>query len=444
MADGVDPHLKIEKSCPLQSAHTRLRQAHDLWHRTAASYPVPEDFVLNLNNLITTLRQVTFMLQNQKAKIEDFESWYEDGWRERMKRDPVMAWLGDARTKIEHVGDLDLESTAMVTVIASWIDGPYAEFAVPAHAGPEEIAEDFVSADVPEQIRREGLLRVERRWVAADLPGHELTDVCAYGYGVVAQILAEAHERLGIEMHTFGGETHAARHERLAQRGGPLPCMTMSREGRIAHVHLAKRSLIELESVEQELAVTEHLARSMRERFESMLVDPGTAFRHSPEDHPFDVAARLSDVARKTLAHDGYHDPTVFYYDKDNRPLGMMKLNFEDQAEKYLAFRSIATEAERCGASTVIHIGEVWQAQVPIAEVSTMIKRAGERPDRTEALCVLVATAAGEERSYNTPFSRDSKGRPVVGETQIEEGPRALNPSFFPLKKMWANRFAAP
>ncbi|HEX6752668.1 MAG TPA: hypothetical protein VF093_03670 [Solirubrobacterales bacterium] len=82
--------LRIETSCPLQSAHTRLRQAHELWHRAAASYPFPEEFVLNLNQLITTLRQVTFMLQAQKHKIEDFESWYEVEWREKMRADPLM------------------------------------------------------------------------------------------------------------------------------------------------------------------------------------------------------------------------------------------------------------------------------------------------------------------------------------------------------------------
>ncbi|MFL5898465.1 MAG: hypothetical protein ACJ76D_08400 [Solirubrobacterales bacterium] len=44
--------------------------------------PHPEEFVLNLNQLITTLRQVTFMLQTQKTKISGFEEWYEVGWRE--------------------------------------------------------------------------------------------------------------------------------------------------------------------------------------------------------------------------------------------------------------------------------------------------------------------------------------------------------------------------
>jgi hypothetical protein len=432
--------VKIEKSCPLTSAHTRLRQAHDLWHRAAASYAEPEEFVLNLNNTISTLRQVTFMLQNQKHLIEDFDSWYERGWRPRLKSDPVMSWLHDARTTIEHVGDLDLESTALVTVIASWVDGPWTEFAVPPHAGPEEIAEDFASADLPEEIRKEGLLRVERRWVAADLPGHELTDVCAHGYGVMAEILAEAHERLGVRMQTFGGETHGGRHERVAQSGGPLPCMGMTRESRTAHVHLARRCLVELESVEREVKMTGELDRMMRARFESMLLDPDTALGRGPDDHPFELAARFSDVARRALAHDGYHHPTVLFFDAENQPLGITRMSYEDQAGKYLSFRNLAAEAERCGASTVIHIGEAWQARIPIEELSPKMRRADERADRTETLCVTVTTADGGQRTYDTPFSRDEKGRPVVGETRIEEGSGAINPSFFPLMEMWERK----
>ena len=173
---------------------------------------MPDEFLRNINQLVVTLRQVTFMLQNQKDKIPGFDDWYENGWRERLKADPIMTWLHDARTTIEHIGDLDLSSTANVTVIASWIDGPYTEFEVAPHIGPREIAENFSSSDLPDRMRKEGLLKVERRWVSNDFPGHELTDVCAHGYGVLAEILAEAHERIGIQMRTFGGETHNGRH----------------------------------------------------------------------------------------------------------------------------------------------------------------------------------------------------------------------------------------
>ena len=66
-AESRPARLRSEKSCPLPVTHTRLHQAHELWHRAADAYPDPEDFVLNLNQLLVTLRQVTFMLQTEKA-----------------------------------------------------------------------------------------------------------------------------------------------------------------------------------------------------------------------------------------------------------------------------------------------------------------------------------------------------------------------------------------
>jgi hypothetical protein len=437
-----DQELRIEKSCPLTSAHTRLRQAHELWHRTAESYPLPDEFVLNLNQLIMTLRQVTFMLQTQKDKIEDFDEWYEVGWREKMKEDPLMAWLHDARTKVEKVGDLEIASTALVSVIANWVDGPYAVFEVPPHVGPEEILSNFETTDLPDRIRKEGILTVERRWVANDLPGHELTDVCAHGYGVVATILSEAHERLGVQMQTFGGETHEGRHSRTAQLGGRLPCMLMTREKRTAHLHLASGRVAELG--QREVKFDPRDAQSYEERARAMLMDPRAAFDFKPDEDPLDMAGRLSSVACRTLAHDGYHQPIAFFFDSQNAIIGITGLEFEDQAEKYMIFRAVADEAERLGATTVVQVGEMWEAEVPKERLSPDMKRPSEMANRTETLSVMAGTADGRERTYQTPFTRDAKGMPVLGETRSSDGGnRFFNASFIPLMTMWARRRAA-
>lgn len=357
-----------------------------------------------------------------------------------MKADPIMRWLHDARTKIEHVGDLDLESVAKVTVVASWLDGPYAEFQVLPHIGPEEIAAGFRETDLPDLVRKEGLLKVERRWVSQDLPDRELTEVCAYGYGVLATVMAEAHARLGVQMQTFGGEMHGGRHQREAQSGGPLPCMLLSKEARISHLHLASGNLIEMERVGVE--IDERDAEFFKQRSEAMLVDPAIAFAHSPDDDPLDIAGQVSSVARRTLAHDGYHDPIAFFFDDENRFLGASGMHFEDQAEKYLAFRGLAARAEELGASTVVQVGEVWEARVEKKDLSPTMPRASERPDRTEALCVMAVTRDGRARTYATPFSRDSKGNPVLGETRVPNEGDHFNASMLPLQEMWSRRSA--
>lgn len=440
MAEKTNASLKIEKSCPLASAHTRLHQAHQLWHQTAESYPDPDDFVLNLNQLIVTLRQVTFMLQKQKAAIPDFDAWYQ-GWQKRMKADPVMTWLGDARTKIEHTGDLDLASTAKVTVIASWLDEPYRTFDVEPHVGPDEIAANFRTSDIPEGLRKEGVLKVERRWVSTDFPHQELTDVCAHGYGFLAEMMVEAHEKMGLVMRTFGGESHGHRHDRVSHLRGRLPCMLMTQESRTAYLELSSGDLLGLERDDVKFSGVD-VARFERVS-EEMLIFPESAFNFEDGASAFEVASRLSLIARRMLAHDGYHKPMAFLLDENHRPITVIGMNFSNQAEKYLAFRSLAEDAERLSARGVVFVGEVWQAEVRPADISPSMTRASERQDRTEALAVMVVTADGEGRNYYSPISRGKKGEPILGETEIIEKDDQLNASFAALRAMWRSQSEA-
>ena len=429
---------QAEKSCPIPAAHTRLRQCHELWHRTVAAYPDPDEFVLQLNTLIVTLRQVTFLLQKEKARIPGFDEWY-GAWQERMRADPLMLWLHDARTHVEKRGDLDLASTAKVTVIASWLDGPSAEFSVPPLLGPEELATYGAVVELPEAIKKEGLLRVERRWVSSDLRGHELTEVCAHGYGVMATMIAEAHERLGFRMRTFSGEIHEGpRHYRTDHLGGRLPCMALTDDARTAYLHLASGELIELDATEVSFDPTkdrEYFERAM----EARMIGQG-ALPYDPEGDLIEMAASWSSVAKRVLAHDGYHRPMAFLFDEHNAPLSNIGLNFEDQAQKYLAVRQVAREVDRLGAVGLIVINEIWQAEMILKDMTEeRFVRASERPDKTEALLVQVATYDGRDRRYTTSFTRNKKGQPVIGETEIEDGKRVHSPWLEPIREVWGS-----
>ena len=97
-----------QERCPLPNTHSRLRQAHQLWHQTLAAYDQPEIFRANLNSTIEALRNVTFMLQNEKAVIPDFDVWYAPQ-QEQLKRDSVVKWLAEARTVVVHRSDLETQ-----------------------------------------------------------------------------------------------------------------------------------------------------------------------------------------------------------------------------------------------------------------------------------------------------------------------------------------------
>ncbi len=107
--------MRPEKTCPLPNTHNRLRQTHDLWHDVLAGYPDPDEFTTKLNACVQAARSVTFVLQKEHSKSDGFAEWYEP-WRARLRADPLMRWLVDARNAIEKEGDLETASEAVVTL----------------------------------------------------------------------------------------------------------------------------------------------------------------------------------------------------------------------------------------------------------------------------------------------------------------------------------------
>jgi len=117
-------------ACPLVAVDRRLEDVHQQWHQAEEAYFDPEAFRIAVQGAIATLRTVTFVLQNLKHQIPQFEQWYEP-WRQRFGADPIMKWMNDARNIIEKQGDLTAHSFIRAEFIASYLDeGPKLE--VPA------------------------------------------------------------------------------------------------------------------------------------------------------------------------------------------------------------------------------------------------------------------------------------------------------------------------
>ena len=164
------------QQCPLQSVHSRLEEAHIHWHHALDSYSDPGEFRTHLNACIQALRNVTFVLQKQKSRIPDFEAWY-GAWQDRMRRDPVLRWVVEARNTIVKQGDLETNSVARVAVVASYLEQPQIELTVnPLQSNLEIAAGCAASISLPEDVLKGALVRVERRWVSDDLPDNEILD----------------------------------------------------------------------------------------------------------------------------------------------------------------------------------------------------------------------------------------------------------------------------
>ena len=355
VSQHVGVHLRVERSCPLPKTHNRLRQTHDLWHELQAAYPDADEFVTKLNASLTAARSVTFVLQKELSHQPWFDDWY-GPWQERMRADPLMRWLVEARNAVEKQGDLDTASVALVSLLLTDDERLLDRLEVPPLASPAEVAQVVKLTELPGRIRDQAVLAVERRWTVPELADGELLDTLAHCYGVLAGLVSEAHERMGVRMQTFGGEEHGARHDRRPHPSGRLPCMLSTAEARTAYWHLGERSLMH--------HVTKMVERAGPDALEQAAgrygigggqhgLMPGLSPRHR--------AAAMHALGKRMLEVDGFHRTFAWLY-RDDKQVAMLVLDPEDQQDKVVKIRRLAQEVQRTGADTVLLTTEAWLA----------------------------------------------------------------------------------
>lgn len=123
-----------------------------------------------------------------KAFHPDFDVWYE-GWRKRLRADPLMRWMVDARNKIEKEGDLQAHSFVRAEIIASYLDaGPRIDLSARLFEAPLRLLKSIPDTGVGEHICKHGTLRIQRRWVENTLPHYELLDAVAIAYGRLSDL----------------------------------------------------------------------------------------------------------------------------------------------------------------------------------------------------------------------------------------------------------------
>lgn len=366
-------------------ARRRLEQAHDLWHAAVAAYRDADDFCLAVNALIPALRSTTFLLQKELRRSDGFDAWYGSKQTE-MAADPVMRWIVEARNHIEKQGDLEMRSTARVTIMTGWLSQPYQEFDVPPIVPAAVIAADLAGRDYPDRVRREGLVRVDRRWVTASLPDLELLDACSHGWHVLDRIIAEA-ERL------FRGSTEP-QFAAFARR----PCMVVRAEDRSATFHLASMELVGHEIVSR--APSPEVLATAEVRFGA-----GLAAIARPEDDLRDRVRWYHEQARLFLSVEG-NAASVAFVRRQGELLRMIGMEPEDQPDKWLLMERLAALVATLGADEVVITNEVWWASPVPADDPRFGLRAGEREDRGEALQTVGANVDGLIFDAVTPFTR--------------------------------------
>lgn len=192
--------MNDKSNCPIPAAHRGLRDAHMLWHQALSSYHNPDKFRANLNATIQSLRNITFALQNEKSAFADFAKWY-GPWQQRLKDDPTAKWMNSARVAIVHQGDLEKYSVAHVKLI-TWQTKILSSLQVPIETPAHLILDNptllsaIAAAEASNPDVKEASIAIERRWSAEGLDDREILSVLSSVYGLLADLVLDAHSHL--------------------------------------------------------------------------------------------------------------------------------------------------------------------------------------------------------------------------------------------------------
>lgn len=150
------------------------------------------------------------MLQSEKAVFRDF-SWYQE-WAEQARKDPVLRWLHDARTDFVHRQSLEPHSWLEMRCVGNpryphgTDDDPFS-----FNVSPFECTHYHMSQGLSTDHAHE----FTRYWGMEGLEGRELLEACADVYDRLDELVCDAHQRLGAQVHSYRGEGSAK----------ALPCM---------------------------------------------------------------------------------------------------------------------------------------------------------------------------------------------------------------------------
>lgn len=427
-------HPDRSDTCPLAAVDQRLADAHRLWHQAEAEYFDPDGFRLAIQNTIQTLRTVTFILQKNKAIIPNFAEWYGEGekrplggWQRRLADDPLMRWMVEARNKIEKQGDLESDSMVRAEVLASYIDeGPRLDVPADLFEPIAKLLERIPDSALGAHIKRNGVLRIQRRWVENTLPSHELLDAVAVAYGKIAELVHDAHRQIGLDPPTTIHDDDGTSYD-LASMGWRLPCMMSSETTRTLLVSLSDGSEIEFETRRRPVKVNSKSFSNLVKRYGE---DAFKAIRRNYESDA-DLAAGFFALARRVFLRDRHH-LTILLLFRDRELIRQpIQINVENTAQKYVVMRQLAVEAQKSGADAAMLIGEVWMAE---AHDLKPYERPKDTTKRREALTLQFINNSGTVIDCLAEIARSGKAV-SLDETQLSDQSAPFD--FAPFLQVW-------
>ncbi|WP_413800929.1 hypothetical protein [Streptomyces iranensis] len=384
------------------------------------SYLDPDGFRLNLNALVPNLRNVTWLLQKQKAVIPDFATWYPE-FQEACKKSEIMGWVVKSRNRITKESDLELLSSCQVIWTRNWLQRVEGTATFPPRMSTSEIVHALRHSKTPPV----GLITVRRKWVDKALPSWELLAATAEAYSWIGQILWRAHKAFGVDRCDLADRSVECVTSALRSTLTRLPCMDLAQSELQAHFTMSGGVVKEeVEAFDPDPAKLE----AAGERYGELKF---------PTSGPIENVPGFMAMARTMMEKDGHHATIAFLYNGE-RGVATRGLQFDDQNAKMLAFERLADLVESTRADGIVIISESWLAAPTERErqLKTIFFPARDRLDRAEGLTVYAATRDGRQVELLSMIERGPNGEASCGEPVEVTLPAGAN-TFTPIRRKW-------
>ena len=193
-----------EFNFPIFETHDKFNEAWYFLCSMAECYHDAKRFRWYLNAFIQALRNVTFMLQSEKSKIENFESWYPSKQNE-MKNNKLLLNFREGRNIIVKQRMLKTRSTACVGVFRGYqlkigID----RLNLSPFADSTQLLELAKSRLIPHMLDKKHSaigeqIGIKRTWIVEEIGDEEILGLCYNAWREIGKFVSEAHKILQYE-----------------------------------------------------------------------------------------------------------------------------------------------------------------------------------------------------------------------------------------------------
>lgn len=348
----------------MQRWERRLSDAADVLANCGKTYFEPDLFRRNVNQFLTVIRTVTWLIAKEKANIPDYEKWLSSAIGKYWSGDEVMLWAKESRNFIEKEGDLELYSALSVALVYSY----FTENDISIEIGRSELVSAGVKklmrlaeAGLPRGIKAGAAVKIERRWVANTLPNCELFQGMIYVYSRYRQACVDLAQYLGTELSPTIPTAESIGEMDVHGR-------------RVSYIKFNDKASYSMSSRRVDIDRTFHPPIWLKD------VDRNREL--------FDVHA---EMAERTFLHFGNHLSMVFLFDDNGKILQYLVFTPFDQVDKFLFWRTLSEKIVYLRAESLIFVAESWLRRdpglaTPIAQAEIIgemlhmyeIKRTGE------------------------------------------------------------------